>query len=351
MRQRMRTNTEPPACTTPSSLPAPSSGAGAALAAGLILLPLLAAGPAGSPASAPDVHAEADPPIRDLGTLGGDFSQATGVNADGWIVGASRVPPGRRHATSYHAFLWRSGRMRDLGTLGGTESEARDVNDRGQVVGFAQYDSVSFGNFVRRFHRAFLWEDGKMRRLGTLGGRWSRAHAINDRGQVVGVSLTEDGEPHAFLRDGGRMRDLGTLGGPASRAYDVDDRGRVVGASVTDEGEVHAFLWVDGEMRDLGSLSDYSRARAIGGAGLVVGASRTARTPDGRVSVHAVAWELGGGYRARQKSTRPGSQSPRAISTAARTRASRIGLRMAGHETVSGVAKGNRKIQAPVRIR
>lgn len=232
--------------------------------------------------------------MRDLGTLGGDGSEAHAINDRGMVVGRSQVDPGRRHSTSYHAFLWHEGRMRDLGTLGGTESEAFDVNDRGQVVGVSQYDSLSYGNFVRRFHRAFLWEDGRMRRLGTLGGGASRAYAVNERGQVVGVSLTEEGEPHAFLWEDGRMRDLGTLGGPESRAHDIDERGRVVGASVTAGGEVHAFLWEDGEMRDLGSLSDNSRARAIGGENLVVGASRTARTASGRVAVHAVAWELGG---------------------------------------------------------
>ena len=37
-----------------------------------------------------------------------------------------------------HAFLWENGKMTDLGTLGGEESEAVAVNDRGQVIGWAE---------------------------------------------------------------------------------------------------------------------------------------------------------------------------------------------------------------------
>ena len=49
--------------------------------------------------------------------------------------------------------------------------------------------------------------------LGTLGGTYSWAFDINDRGQVVGYSGTAAGDQHAFLYGDGAMTDLGTLGG------------------------------------------------------------------------------------------------------------------------------------------
>ena len=67
-----------------------------------------------------------------LGTLGGTNSEATAVNADGWVVGQSDVTQG------FDAFLWTPDHgMADLGTLGGGFSSALDVNDRGQVVGWS----------------------------------------------------------------------------------------------------------------------------------------------------------------------------------------------------------------------
>jgi probable HAF family extracellular repeat protein len=53
--------------------------------------------------------------ITDVGTLGGKFGFARGMNSKGWVTGLSGIPGD----TAYHAFLWRNGQILDLGTLGG----------------------------------------------------------------------------------------------------------------------------------------------------------------------------------------------------------------------------------------
>ena len=90
--------------------------------------------------------------------------------------------------------------------------------------------------------------------LGTLGGRISRAFAINDLGQVAGYSQTSSGSEHAFLWASGMMQDLGTLGGNISVARAINDPGQVVGTSSTLLADGHAFLWANGVMQDLGTL-------------------------------------------------------------------------------------------------
>src|SRR5205809_995323 len=67
--------------------------------------------------------------LVDLGTLGGAYSQAFGINDGGQIVGASDTTGGANRA-----FLWQGGLMTDLGTLGGRDSAAYGINAQGQVV-------------------------------------------------------------------------------------------------------------------------------------------------------------------------------------------------------------------------
>jgi probable HAF family extracellular repeat protein len=157
---------------------------------------------------------------RDLGTLRGFCcSRAIAVNDRGDVVGDSAIAGGENPPV--HAFLWRHGRMRDLGTLGGRSSFATGVNNRGDVVG---YSEVAGGAT-----HAFLWRDGRMRDLGDIpGAADSLAGGINDRGEVTG-RVVVDGRLLAFVWRAGRPTLLtGPAGEPAS-GFAINNRGAVAG--------------------------------------------------------------------------------------------------------------------------
>jgi uncharacterized membrane protein len=93
------------------------------------------------------------------------------------------------------AVLWDGATVRvvNVPARQGSDIFPTDLNDRGQVVG-----GISYPRESRRAPAtggvAFLWEDGRTIELGygDPDHRASRADAINNRGQVVGWSGSQD---------------------------------------------------------------------------------------------------------------------------------------------------------------
>jgi probable HAF family extracellular repeat protein len=94
----------------------------------------------------------------------------------------------------------------------------------------------------------FVWQDGVMTDLGTLGGTFSGAAGINDRGQIAGSSTLSNvpgSAQHAFLWQDGVMVDLGTLGGgDLSSGFQINNQGHVVGQARDAMSQRFATLWV-----------------------------------------------------------------------------------------------------------
>ena len=192
--------------------------------------------------------------ITDLGTLPGGLSSfAYWVNDRGLIVGQSQngsIDP-LTGAPQLRGVVWQKGQIIDLGTLGGNASNTISINNRGQALGAATnatldpFANVSQGaclvlptnspcsGFTFAFNslytvsttetHAFVWRDGFIRDLGTLGGPDSGPEMNNDRGEVVGWSYTSflanpstgtpTVDPFLWSPEDGKMTDLGSFGG------------------------------------------------------------------------------------------------------------------------------------------
>ncbi len=186
--------------------------------------------------------------ITNLNTLAGDFgtegynSYAYGMNTKNIAVGNSDSPDGTTHAV---AWTLKNNEIHDLGTLGGSYAQANAVNDSNvgvgmsTLVGDAQTDAF-MGTFA-----------GGMIDIGNLGGSYAQANAINDSGVIVGSSnITGDTDVHAFIwTQSGGMVDLNTLlpGGSAfielNSATAIAADGTIVGVGLAQDGQSHAFSW------------------------------------------------------------------------------------------------------------
>jgi probable HAF family extracellular repeat protein len=194
--------------------------------------------------------------LQDLGTLGGSTAAATGINRSGQVAGYSDTSSGANHG-----FLWtQSGGMQDLGTF-----IPNAVNDTGLIAG-----SVVT---AKGDQAAAVWNKGQVSILGP-----GVALGINDLEQIVGERVARDsGQAFIWNPGGGGMQLLPMLPGAiSSLGQGINDSGEVVGWSQTDDGFYQAFIWTPvGGTLDIGNLGGIYGALsfAINDSGQVTGYS------------------------------------------------------------------------------
>jgi probable HAF family extracellular repeat protein len=246
--------------------------------------------------------------LIDMGTLGGDASYvnfgAKVLNDHGAVVGSSEtstsLPPNTNPypcpgPNSFKAFVWQKNKFAELATLvTGNCSNAIWVNKGGKIAGDSENGLIDPLTGITEV-RAVVWENNKIRDLGTFGGNHSASQAINTKGEVTGFALNETPDLYslfdlpflgssagtqtrAFLWSGHKMHDLDTLGGPDAFGFFVNDSSQVSGISYTDSipnqvtglPTLHPFLWQNGKMKDLGTLGGLGSILSNSPAPLIV---------------------------------------------------------------------------------
>ena len=232
----------------------------------------------------------------DLTTLGGDNSWTNygGINDRGEAVGMAEtsVPdPNGEDMCAFHTqktcrpFLWRDGHIMGLPTLGGNNGQAAAINNREQIVGISETTAPDPGCPPSKQPGTtvlpVMWERGEVRALPTLPGEPDGfVQGLNDRGQAVGATGTcTSFAIHAVLWENDHAFQLADLGHTGSNAYAINNHGQAVGyVSTTDGSTIVASFWEDGArgaVTNLGILPGDGAAFATGvnNRGQVVGST------------------------------------------------------------------------------
>lgn len=200
-------------------------------------------------------------------------SYATGINNQNEIVGGITIV----NEFAAYAFAYQSGVTTFLPcpTNPLAMMTACGINNQGDIVGTKTITPGYGSGYYSTSQSPFLWHQGQMQDLGTLGGNIATATAVNDDGEVVGWSMTvSNKETHAFLYQQGQMMDLGGLDVaysnlsssnippnsvlPVSEAGAINNWGMIVGEALTATG-MHAFIYANGTMTDLNNLVRLTR--------------------------------------------------------------------------------------------
>lgn len=214
--------------------------------------------------------------MRPLPTLGGTNGFATGTNNLGQTVGWAETPV-HDSSCSFPQVLqflpvvwgpgggWGAGpeRVSPLPLVeGDTSGAATAINDRGQMVGISGGCGIAVGGVTGK--HAVLWDNGVATVIvdGNVTGApyWNTPMMINERGDVVGF-LGVPGDtagnftpPFLWTRQNG-LKTLPLLSGDiAGAATSINEQRQVVGYSNDASGNLHGWIWQNGKLTNINEL-------------------------------------------------------------------------------------------------
>ena len=167
------------------------------------------------------------------------------INNNGQVLGYGLTPEG-----NLEAFIWKDNSLEFLGTLGGLLSIPIAINDAGDVIGISETSTSEQLT-------GFIYKDGTINNLDAGQGFITLPKAFNENGEVVGIyAPIEDkfADPNlsgAFLWSEGELTDLGSLGGSGTLPLDINNEGKIIALSENAEEEIESVLWDSGDLKIL----------------------------------------------------------------------------------------------------
>jgi probable HAF family extracellular repeat protein len=187
---------------------------------------------------------------NDIDNVTGRQSAANGINNAGQATGSlstgacpPRMPYTPACLGNTHAFLYTGSGLKDIGTLGGTYSEGTSINDRGEIAGIS-----TVGNGATHL---FLYTQGHMRDLGTAAGQTFASAVLNDRGDILASTAGSGSVGASYLY---RNNKFFKLPFPGSG---INNSSLIVGTKPAATGS-RAYLYFHGISIDLNELVDSS---------------------------------------------------------------------------------------------
>ncbi len=180
------------------------------------------------------------------------------VNNQGQVVGMfpAGIFPNSKGFPYFHGCLWDKGKRIEMLTLGGWYSQADSINDKGQILGTATVAGLGRPS-VSVTHNG-LWDGHKLTDLESDPRfHGTRAIHITKSGAVYVVSPPQGPQKqlHLWLYPAGFgpgiRRDMGVIGGPKIKPMFINDKGMVAGT------------WDTGEVRNRGAANQTTASRTF----------------------------------------------------------------------------------------
>lgn len=195
--------------------------------------------------------------VTDIGTLPDcDVTYAVAVNDSGVVAGYAHRGSGHGVSALSKPFVWQNGTLVELPTLGGEYGQALAVNTAGDVGGYATKPGYK--------HAPVVWRKSTGYRPEALSEQAGRVLSLLDSGNAVG-HRNDNGRMTAVVWQNGRAEVIGNVGDAENVATGASRNGIVVGyyvpeggsrESVMNEGNRRAVMWKGGKQITLPGLDD-----------------------------------------------------------------------------------------------